>query len=137
MPRAFVARTTFVFATASLFPTLAYAGHVPVVAYEVVTQRCDAQTPLGEVLLEEDGGNGSSSYVSINAVTFDPRGSFEVDAVAPQPAALLPTAVADGAYPSAVEGAIAVPLPGPVWTGIIGLGTAAWVNRRTKARGRH
>jgi len=134
MPRAFVARTTFVFATASLFPTPAYAGHVSVVAYEVMTERCDAQTPVREMLLDEDGDNGRSSYVSINAVTFDSRGSFEVDAVAPQPAVLLPTALADGTYHPAAEGAIAVPLPGPVWTGIIGLGTAALVNRRRRRR---
>ena len=134
MRRAFVARTTFVFATASLFPTLAYAGHVPVGAYEVVADRLDAQAPVGEVLLALDAGDGSSSHVSMNAVTFDSRGPFELDAVAPQPAVLLPTSVVDGAYHSAVEGAIAVPLPGPVWTGIIGLGVAAWAKGRVTRR---
>ena len=135
MPRAFVARTTFVFATASLFPTLAYAGHVPVVAYEVVTERCDSQSPVGKVQLEEDGGDGSPpSYISMNPVTFDARGSFALDAVAPQPAILAYT-LADAAYRSPVEGAVAVPLPGPVWTGIIGLGAAAWAKGRMKRRG--
>jgi hypothetical protein len=135
MPRPAVAArtTTVLFATASLFPTLAYAGHVSVGAYEVVAERSDAQAPVHEVLLKEDGGDASSCYVSMNALTFDSRGSFEVDALAPQ-AAILPTAVADGAYPSAMEGAIAVPLPGPVWAGIIGLGTAAWVKRLRRRR---
>ena len=134
MPRAFVARTTFVFATASLFPPLAYAGHVPVVDYEVVTERSDARAPVGEVLLEADGGDESLAYVSMNGTPFAPRGSFEIDAVAPQPAVLAST-FADEVYHSPLDGAVAVPLPGPVWTGIIGLGAVAWAKGRVKRRG--
>jgi hypothetical protein len=135
MPRAFVSRTTFVFATASLFPTLAYAGHVPVVAYEVVAERCDVRAPVGEVPPEEDGGDEGLSYVSMDAGTFASRGPFEIDSIAPQPAILTST-LTDAPDHSPVEGAVAVPLPGPMWTGIIGLGAAAWAKGRVKRRGR-
>ncbi len=80
-------------------------------------------------------GDAISFFVRTNAKTFDASGFFALDALAPQPDPIagsrVRTGVADGLYRAVVlEGPVAVPLPGPVWTGIIGLATAAWAQRR-------
>ncbi len=86
----------------------------------------------------EDGG-AISFFVRTNATQFDDSGFVALDALAPDPDPIagshVRTAVADGMYRAVIrEGAVAVPLPGAVYTSIMGLAGVAWLKRRARRK---
>ncbi|HEV2294418.1 MAG TPA: hypothetical protein VGR35_11215 [Tepidisphaeraceae bacterium] len=96
----------------------------------------DASFDGAQRVLEE--GRAISFFVRTNATAFDETGLFAIDAMAEEPdpftGSRVRTTVADGMFRAVVlEGPVAVPLPAAVWTGVIGLATAALAKRRVKA----
>jgi hypothetical protein len=91
-----------------------------------------------------EGGDGAlgegqaiSFFVRTNATQFDESGFFALDALAPEPdpetGSAVRSAITQGMYRAIVlEGPVAVPLPGALYSGIIGLGAVAWLKRRLK-----
>lgn len=133
MPRTPLTRTTFVFAaSSSLFSTLAFAGYVPIGAADVVPDGATSDAPalIGEVVTE----NQPLAF-GFNARTIDESGLYAVDANAPagdpSTRGRIRTNVAEGMYRGSVfDGPVAVPLPGAVYTTLVGLAGVAWLKRR-------
>lgn len=170
MPRAVLARTTFVFAasTSCLFATLASAGFVSIGAYDdgpngltadahalaravVPEKQSDfsiddwamGQTLLGQTLLPStvDEGGAIPFFMHTNTTSFDETDLFALNALVDESRRLtgsrVRTTVADGMHPAGMlNGPVSVPLPGAVWTSIIGLAGVAWLKRRVEGRRR-
>ena len=96
----------------------------------------DAAYAGGKGVLND--GDAVSFFVRTNATTFDETGLFALDALAAEPDPVagsnVRTAVVQGMYRAVVQGPVAIPLPGAVYTGLIGLGTVAWAKRRKAVR---
>ena len=82
-------------------------------------------------------GDSISFFVRTNATQFDTSGFVIADATSPvahPTSGQVRSAVVGGMYRAVVEGPVAVPLPGALYSGVIGLAGVAWARRRMAAR---
>lgn len=148
MPRAALAPATMLLAAAAtgLLLSVAIAGSVPAGGYDAlrdsatadVQTRADVISPAGRRLGD---GDAIPFGLRANATTLDERGFVGFDAIALEPdsVAIRPlgiTVVAESDLAIATGSPVVVPLPGAVFTGLIGLATVAWAGRRHRSRRR-
>ena len=124
-------------APGSLLMKLACAGYVPIAASEHrrVEDELDSAGAV-HVLAEDDTG---SIFVGTKPTPFDEAGVFMSNAWADDPDPFTRSHVHGGVTDSSFEdpafdGPIPIPLPGAVWTGIVGLAAVAWAKRRRAMR---
>jgi hypothetical protein len=80
-------------------------------------------------------GGAISFFIRTNATTFDESGFIALDALAPEPDPITGSVVRTGVTQNLYRAIVlptpsAIPLPAAVYSGIIGLGTVAWLKRR-------
>ena len=83
-----------------------------------------------------DDGESISFFVRTNATTYDETGFVIADALSPinhPTSGVVRSAVVEGFYRAVVlEGPVAVPLPGALCSGLVGLGAVAWAKRHAR-----
>lgn len=81
-------------------------------------------------------GEAISFFVRTNATTYDETGFVIADALSPvnhPTSGVVRSTVLEGMYRAVVvEGPVVVPLPGAIYSGMIGLATVAWAKRRLR-----